>query len=172
MNKRTLTLCLGVHKDICLAEWNAFLPNAPVISSFTVRRSSSCRRKRFRMVISLLRRGHPGRGNFGRSFGYRTSVERRDESRVMAAAFVLCHRRLLTEVGQLRGFSDGHLLYWLRFLNVFFLAALVWLSFLTARELFPQKKWLALCVPVLVAFIPVTSLKRAIQSRDDSTVND
>ena len=58
------------------------------------------------------------------------------------------------KLGQLCGFSDGHLLYWLRFLNVLFLAALVWLSFLAAREFFPQREWLALCVPVLVAFIP------------------
>ena len=50
--------------------------------------------------------------------------------------------------------SDGHLLYLLRFLNVLFLAALVWLSFLAAREFFSQREWLALCVPVLVAFIP------------------
>ena len=58
------------------------------------------------------------------------------------------------KLGQLCEFSDGHLLYWLRFLNVLFLAALVWLSFLAAREFFPQQEWLALCVPVLVAFIP------------------
>jgi hypothetical protein len=56
--------------------------------------------------------------------------------------------------GQLCGFSDGHLLYWVRFLNVLFLVALVWLSSLAAREFFPQQKWVALCVPVLVAFLP------------------
>jgi len=61
---------------------------------------------------------------------------------------------LWLDLGQLCGFSDGHLLYWLRFLNVLFLAALVWLSFLAAREFFPQQEWVALCVPVLVAFIP------------------
>lgn len=51
------------------------------------------------MVISLLRVGILGRGSFGRSFGYRTSVERCDESRVVAAAFVLCRRRFVAEVG-------------------------------------------------------------------------
>jgi hypothetical protein len=56
--------------------------------------------------------------------------------------------------GQLCGFSDGYLLYWVRFLNVLFLAGLLWLSFLAAREFFPQQKWVALCVPVLVAFLP------------------
>lgn len=61
---------------------------------------------------------------------------------------------LWLKLGQLSGFSDGHLLYWLRFLNVFFVAALVWLSFLAAREFFPQQEWVALCVPGLVAFIP------------------
>ena len=61
---------------------------------------------------------------------------------------------LWLKLGQLCGFSDGHLLYWLRFLNVFFFAALVWLSFLAAREFFPQQEWVALCVPLLLAFIP------------------
>ncbi len=61
---------------------------------------------------------------------------------------------LWLNLGQLCGFSDGHLLYWLRFLNVLFFSALVWLSFLAAREFFPQQEWIALCVPVLVAFIP------------------
>jgi len=61
---------------------------------------------------------------------------------------------LWLKLGQLCVFADGHLLYWLRFLNVIFLAALVWLSFLAAREFFPQQEWVALCVPVLVAFIP------------------
>jgi len=61
---------------------------------------------------------------------------------------------LWLKLGQLCGFAGGHLLYWLRFLNVLFLAALVWLSFLAAQEFFPQQEWVALCVPVLVAFIP------------------
>jgi Predicted membrane protein (DUF2142) len=61
---------------------------------------------------------------------------------------------LWLKLGQLCGFSDGHLLYWVRFLNVLFLAALVWLTLLAAREVFPQREWVALCVPVLVAFIP------------------
>ena len=46
---------------------------------------------------------------------------------------------LWLKLAQLCGFSDGHLLYWLRFLNVLFLAALVWLSFLAATEFFPQQ---------------------------------
>jgi uncharacterized membrane protein len=61
---------------------------------------------------------------------------------------------LWLKFGQLCGFSDGQLLYWLRFLNVFLVAALVWLSFSVAREVFPQQEWPALCVAVLVAFIP------------------
>jgi hypothetical protein len=56
--------------------------------------------------------------------------------------------------GQLCGFAGGHLLYWLRFLNLLFLAALVWLSFLAGQEFFPHQQWAALCVPALVAFIP------------------
>jgi len=61
---------------------------------------------------------------------------------------------LWLKLGQLSGFSGCHLLYWLRFLNVLLVAALVWLSFLVAREFFPQQERLALCVAGLVAFIP------------------
>ena len=61
---------------------------------------------------------------------------------------------LWLKLGQWCGFSDGHLLYWLRFLNVLLVAALIWLSFLAASECFPEKELVALCVPILVAFIP------------------
>ncbi len=61
---------------------------------------------------------------------------------------------LWLKLGQLCGFSDAYLLYWLRFVNVLLVAALVWLSFLVAREFFAQQEWLAICVPALVAFIP------------------
>ena len=58
------------------------------------------------------------------------------------------------KLGQSFEFSEAHLLYWVRFLNVFLAAALVWLSFLAAREFFPEQAWLRLCVPLLTAFIP------------------
>jgi Predicted membrane protein (DUF2142) len=58
------------------------------------------------------------------------------------------------KLGESFGFSGAHLLYWVRFLNVFLAAALVWLSFLAAREFFPEQTWLRLCVPLLTAFIP------------------
>jgi uncharacterized membrane protein len=61
---------------------------------------------------------------------------------------------LWAKFGQWCGFTGGHLLYWLRFLNILFIAALVWLGFLAAREFFPQEACLRLCVPILVAFIP------------------
>ena len=57
-------------------------------------------------------------------------------------------------LGQNFGFSGAHLLYWVRFLNLFLAAALVWLSFLAAREFFPEQAWLRLSVPLLTAFIP------------------
>ena len=42
-------------------------------------------------------------------------------------------------LGKWCGFHDGFLLYWLRFLNVFFVAVLVWLGFVAARMVFPGK---------------------------------
>ena len=58
------------------------------------------------------------------------------------------------KLGESFGFSGAHLLYWVRFLNVWLAAALVWLSFLAAREFFPEQTWLRLSVPLLTAFIP------------------
>ena len=57
-------------------------------------------------------------------------------------------------LGRLFGFGDANLLYWLRFLNVLLLAGLVWLSFVAARECFPRQDSVALCVAILVAFMP------------------
>jgi hypothetical protein len=61
---------------------------------------------------------------------------------------------LWLKLGQGFGFGGAHLLYWLRFLNVLSAAALVWLSFLAAREFFPAQAGLRLGVPVLTAFLP------------------
>jgi Predicted membrane protein (DUF2142) len=56
--------------------------------------------------------------------------------------------------GQWLGFEGGRLLYWVRFLNIFFVAALVWLGYFTARTIFPETKFLRLGVPALLAFMP------------------
>ncbi|MEI9961169.1 MAG: DUF2142 domain-containing protein [Limisphaerales bacterium] len=60
-------------------------------------------------------------------------------------------------LGQLLGFHDGHLLYWLRFLNMVLVAAAVWLGWLTARMIFPENLFLRLGVPALIAFLPQNS---------------
>ena len=61
---------------------------------------------------------------------------------------------LWLKFGQWGGLVGVRLLYWLRFINILFVVALVWLSFLAAQEFFPQQAWLRLCVPILIAFIP------------------
>jgi hypothetical protein len=61
------------------------------------------------------------------------------------------------DLGKLLGFHDGHLLYWLRFLNAVIVAAIVWLGWFTARMIFPENLFLRLGVPVLIAFLPQTS---------------
>jgi hypothetical protein len=56
--------------------------------------------------------------------------------------------------GELLGIEGGRLLYWLHFLNMFFVAALVWLGWFTARKIFPENIFLRLGVPALLAFFP------------------
>lgn len=57
-------------------------------------------------------------------------------------------------VGQWCGFKDGRLLYWLRFLNIFVISALVGLGYIAARVVFPEQRFPRLAVPALLAFIP------------------
>ena len=56
--------------------------------------------------------------------------------------------------GKLCGFHDGRLLYWLRFLNLLVVAALVWMGFVAARLVFPENRFIRLGVPALLAFLP------------------
>ena len=65
---------------------------------------------------------------------------------VMAAAWF--------NIGQWIGAKDGTALYWVRFLNVAFIAALVWLAYVAARIVFPDQVAMRLGVPLPVAFIP------------------
>lgn len=60
-------------------------------------------------------------------------------------------------LGHAFGFEGGHLLYWLRFLNVFFVAALVGLGYWAAKTIFPENYFLRLGVPALLAFMPQTA---------------
>ena len=58
------------------------------------------------------------------------------------------------DVGKCLGFSLGSLLYWIRFLNIVFVVALVWLSYGAAKIVFPENQFVRLAVPLLVALMP------------------
>jgi hypothetical protein len=60
-------------------------------------------------------------------------------------------------LGKLIGFDGGQLLYWLRFLDILVIIALVWLGYLAARLVFPENLFVRLGVPALIAFIPQTA---------------
>jgi hypothetical protein len=60
-------------------------------------------------------------------------------------------------VGERCGFHGGFLLYWLRFLNLIFVAVLVWLGYVAARLVFPGEIFLRLGVPAVLAFLPQTA---------------
>jgi hypothetical protein len=57
-------------------------------------------------------------------------------------------------VGQWIGVKGGRALYWVRFFNVVFVAALVWLAYVAARMMFPGQVGLRLGVPLLIAAMP------------------
>jgi hypothetical protein len=60
-------------------------------------------------------------------------------------------------LGKIFGLDGGQLLYWLRFLNVPLVAALAWLGWFAARNVFPENIFIRIAVPALVAFLPQTA---------------
>ncbi len=64
-------------------------------------------------------------------------------------------------MGQWMGWHDGGLVYWLRYLNMMLVVALVWLGNAAARMIFPESvsenSFLRLGVPALLAFMPQTA---------------
>jgi uncharacterized membrane protein len=57
-------------------------------------------------------------------------------------------------VGQWIGVKGGSALYWVRFLNVLLMAALVWLAYVAARMMFPDQVALRIGVALLIAAVP------------------
>jgi len=60
-------------------------------------------------------------------------------------------------LGRALNLDGAPLLYWLRFLNVPLVAALVWLGWLAARQLFPENLFVRIAVPALIGCLPQTS---------------
>src|SRR5713226_4303806 len=61
-------------------------------------------------------------------------------------------------LGKIVGVKDGCLLYWIRFLNIFIAAALVWLGFVVARVVFPDRQLPQIGLPLLLAVWPQSAL--------------
>jgi hypothetical protein len=65
---------------------------------------------------------------------------------------------LWLNLGHAVGLTGGWLLYWLRFLNVFVAAIVVWLGFVAAKLVFPDEQLIRVSVPLLLAIWPQTTL--------------
>ena len=61
-------------------------------------------------------------------------------------------------LGRLARLSEFSQLYWIRVLDVFAAVGLVWLGFVAARLVFPDRRWLWRGVPLLLAFFPQDAL--------------
>lgn len=61
-------------------------------------------------------------------------------------------------IGVALGLKGGHILYWMRFLNVPVAALVTWIAFVAARAAFPDRIFPRLGVPILVAAIPQDAL--------------
>lgn len=60
-------------------------------------------------------------------------------------------------VGKIFRLDGLALLYWLRFLNVAVIAAVVWLGWRTARTAFPKNHFIRTAVPAMIALLPQTA---------------
>lgn len=58
------------------------------------------------------------------------------------------------KLGAALGIRDWRLVYWLRFLNPIVYALLVWLSYRFVRKVYPERAFLYLAVPALIAVFP------------------
>src|SRR5579863_714348 len=59
------------------------------------------------------------------------------------------------KLGELLGMKDWRLDYWPRFLNPIAYALLVWLSYFFVRKVYPERSFLHLAVPALIAVFPL-----------------
>lgn len=64
---------------------------------------------------------------------------------------------LWLNLGRVFGITGGWLLYWVRFLNVFVAAILVWVGFVAAKIIFLDGQFVRLSVPLLLAIWPQTT---------------
>ena len=64
---------------------------------------------------------------------------------------------LCWDLGKAGGLHGGSLLYAVRFLNILFVGALVWLGYFAAKTIFPERFLVRLGVPALLAFMPQTA---------------
>jgi len=58
------------------------------------------------------------------------------------------------KLGSLFGIQGGWFLYWIRFLNIFLVIALVWTAYIAAKKVFPESRFIVLGVPLLAALLP------------------
>jgi hypothetical protein len=61
---------------------------------------------------------------------------------------------LWLKLGRVCGIGGGFLLYWIRFLNPLLAGALVWIGFVAARLVCPDRLLLRVGIPALLAFFP------------------
>ncbi|HEV2329044.1 MAG TPA: DUF2142 domain-containing protein [Verrucomicrobiae bacterium] len=57
-------------------------------------------------------------------------------------------------LGKMCGIRGGSMPYWLRFLNVLLVSVLVWIGYWAAKLVFPDRRFVQLGVPALLAFMP------------------
>lgn len=64
---------------------------------------------------------------------------------------------LWLSLGRSLGINGGWLFYWVRILNVFVVATMVWVGYVAAKLVFPDREFMRVSVPLLLAIWPQTT---------------
>ena len=81
-------------------------------------------------------------------------MERRNQFRVFPTATLLSLGKCMVVDWKAHWVVGIQSLYWIRFLNVPLIAIVVWIGYLTARMIAPERIELRMGVPLLACFIP------------------
>src|SRR5215510_1369172 len=81
-------------------------------------------------------------------------MEQRNQFPILSTTAVLRAGKRVLVVREAPWIAGLQSLYWIRFLNVPLVAMMVWLAYVTARTIAPERMDLRIGVPLLVAFIP------------------
>ena len=155
MSRRTLIWSSNIHLEGFRPGWISSRLNRRVTWCFLVRRNTSSNRHNFPTGKIPTPLCNLPADQTKQRFEHQMALWQKEVNHEASSAplyYLVAAGWFL--LGRCFGLEGVHVLYWIRFLNVFVIAALVWLGFVASRMVFQGRRWLWLGVPLLLAFFP------------------